>query len=333
MRLLDPVLGFPFAPEGIAHLDLNGAGEAGEFRTDGSVHIDGGSYIGTGVVATGLRVDTHVHADQNRLLITSIVAHLRQGGQLEGVVDLSPWLATAVPGTAVMQAASTPGAHNAVHRNAVPAPPAPLHPPPPSIPVNGKVTAQLKDVSLDTILDMVSAPPFQRLGINGLLNGPAIATWSKGDTDTVAVNVNLNMGPMQHLSGEVAGSGVIDATYTQRNGAVDLGKLDVHLPNSQVTAHGTLGAYPLTSPSAFSVDFHSHDLGEFDIVLRSLGLERNGKSGTAAHRAGRLPRIVGRFARQSSVCRQLAGNANSCGGAVDQFQPERPKCTISVRSS
>ncbi|HEX4756683.1 MAG TPA: translocation/assembly module TamB domain-containing protein [Terracidiphilus sp.] len=283
MKLLDPVFGFPFAPEGIAHLDLNGAGEAGEFRTDGTVHIDGGSYIGTGVVATGLRVDTHVHADQNRLLISSIVAHLRQGGQLEGVVDLSPWLATVVPGTAVMQAASTPGARNAAHRNAAPALPAPLHPPPPFIPVNGKVTALLKGVSLDTILDMVSAPPFQRLGINGLLNGPAIATWSKGDTNTVAVNVNLNMSPLpQPLSGEVAGSGVIDATYTQRNGAVDLNKFDVHLPNSQVTAHGTLGAYPLTSPSAFNVDFNSHDLGEFDTVLRSLGLERNGKSGTAA---------------------------------------------------
>jgi translocation and assembly module TamB len=283
MKLLDPVFGFPFAPEGIARLDLNGAGEAGEFRTDGTVHIDGGSYIGTGVVATGLRVDTHVHADQNRLLISSIVAHLRQGGQLEGVVDLSPWLPSPVPGTAVMQAASTPGTHNGAHRNAAPPPPAPLHPPPPFVPVNGKVTAQLKGVSLDAILDMVSVPPFQRLGINGLLNGPASATWSNGDVDTVAVNVNLNMSPSAHLlSGEVEGGGVIDATYTQRNGAVDLRKFDVQLPNSQLTAHGTLGAYPLTSPSAFNVDFHSHDLGEFDTVLRSLGLERNGKSGTAA---------------------------------------------------
>ena len=56
MRLLDPVIGYPFAPEGIAHLDLNGAGQAGEFRADGNVHMDNGSYIGTGVVATGLRL-------------------------------------------------------------------------------------------------------------------------------------------------------------------------------------------------------------------------------------------------------------------------------------
>ncbi len=41
MRLLDPITGYPFAPEGIARLDLESApGEAGQFRIDGSVHID-----------------------------------------------------------------------------------------------------------------------------------------------------------------------------------------------------------------------------------------------------------------------------------------------------
>ena len=43
-----------------------------------------------------------------------------------------------------------------------------------------------------------------------------------------------------------------------------------------------MGAYPLTSPSALTVDFHSRNLGEFDTVLRSLGVKRNGKTGTAA---------------------------------------------------
>jgi translocation and assembly module TamB len=86
MKLLDPVLGYPFAPEGIAHLDLDSAGEEGVFRADGSVHIENGSYIGTGVVATGIRFDAHVHADPARLLISSVVIRLRQGGQMEGIV-------------------------------------------------------------------------------------------------------------------------------------------------------------------------------------------------------------------------------------------------------
>jgi translocation and assembly module TamB len=281
MRLLDPVFGYPFAPEGIAHLDLNGAGEAGEFRADGSVHIESGSYIGTGVVATGIRLDAHVHADQQRLLVTSIVARLRQGGQIEGVVDLSPWLAP-VPGEAVLEAEGTPGARAAVHPNAAPAS-QPLHPPPSTIPVNGKVTAEFKDVALDTLLDMVSQPPFQRLGIGALLNGPATATWSKGDTGTVVVAATFDLSPPAQASvGEAPAAGVVDGTYAQHNGAVDLRKLELHLPGSQLEAHGNLGAYPLTSPSDLSVDFHSRNLAEFDTVLRSLGLKRNGKTGTAA---------------------------------------------------
>ena len=264
MRLLDPVTGYPCAPEGIAHVDLNGAGQAGEFRADGNVRVDNGSYIGTGVVATGLGFNAHVHADQGHLLVSSIVIRLRQGGQMEGVVDLSPWLPL-VPGEAVMQAAHAPSSRK-------PAPPQQI-----ALPINGKVTAQFKNVTLDAILDMVSQPPFQRLGIGALVNGPAVATWSNGDVRTVSVAANLGLyAPTQTSAGEVPASGAIDATYTQRDGGVDLRKLEVNLPASQLTAHGSLGAYPLDSHTAITVDVHSHNLGEFDTVLRSLGLRRNG---------------------------------------------------------
>jgi translocation and assembly module TamB len=277
MKLLDPVFGYPFAPAGIAHLNLTGAGEAGEFRADGSVHIDGGSYIGTGVVATGIRLDAQVHADPKQLLITSIVAHLRQGGQLEGEVALTPWLPS-IPGEATVQQASAPAAKalGAGKQTAVQA--ALIE-----IPVNGKVTARFKDVSLDTLLDMVGQRPFQRLGLDTRIAGPATAAWSNGDTQTVAVTAKLSLSPpASAVPGEVAASGSVDATYTQRDGAVDLRELELHTPASQLEAHGHLGAYPLTSHSAFGVDFHSHNLWEFDAVLRDLGLNRYGKSGAAA---------------------------------------------------
>jgi translocation and assembly module TamB len=101
MRLLDPITGYPFAPEGIAHLDLNGSGQAGSFRADGSVHVEDGAYIGTGVIATGVGLDAHLHADPDQLLITSIVARLHQGGQIDGDLSLVHWLPT-------LPAASTP---------------------------------------------------------------------------------------------------------------------------------------------------------------------------------------------------------------------------------
>ncbi len=273
MRLLDSLTGYPYAPEGIAHLDLGAAGQAGEFRVDGTVHIDGGAYVGTGVVERGVQLDARVHADPTQLLITSIVARLRQGGQMEGTVDLRNWLPPS--SQAAVFESSAPGSARR---------PAPVNPASITIPVDGKVTANFRGVSLDTILDMVSAPPFQRLGIDTHLNGTAIATWTKGDDKTVAVDAKLGLSaPTNTLQPQEAPAyGTIDARYTQRDGAVDVRKLELHLPASQVTAHGLLGAYPMTSPTALSVDFHTQNFGEFDTVLRSLGLKRRGKSGAAA---------------------------------------------------
>jgi translocation and assembly module TamB len=280
MRLLDPALGFPFAPQGIAHLDLDSAGEAGEFRTDGSIHIDNGSYIGTGVMATGLRLDAHVHADPRQLLISKIVARLRQGGQLEGEVDLAPWL----PHNSSAAVIERSGLNSV--RSTGPAQPPRLSIPNPdviTIPVNGKITAGFQDVSLDALLDMVGQAPFLRLGLDARISGEAKANWVKGDQQTLVVGTTLNLNPSSlGVTGEVPTVGSVDATYTQKDGAVDLRKLDMHTPASQIDASGRLGAYPLTSPSGLTVDFHSGNLGEFDAVLRDLGLNRNGKSGAEA---------------------------------------------------
>ena len=282
MRLLEPTTGYPFAPEGIARLNLTAQGNDGQFRVDGSIHTDGASYIGTGVTADGLQIDARLHADPEQLVITSIVARLRQGGQLEGAVTLSHWLPP-IPGSSTLQEAPRPPIKRSRGQRSQPQ----IKQPPPSgpitIPVNGKVSAQLKDVPLDAILDFVSLPPFQRLGLDTRLNGPASATWINGDANTLEVSASLNASPSGHpLTSEVPVAGVIDATYTQRDGAVALHALNISLPSSHIEAHGHLGAYPLTSPSAIAVDFHSHDLREFDTILRDLGLQRGGKSGTAA---------------------------------------------------
>jgi translocation and assembly module TamB len=284
MKLLDPVFGYSYAPEGIARLDLDSAGAGTEFHADGSIQIDNGSYIGTGVYATGIHLDAHVHADSKRLLITSVVARLRQGGQLEGEVDLAPWLppfsstqkaqpaGKRLPRETVI--ASTVGGD----RDTLRAPTRPF-----IIPMTGKVTARFKNVSLDTILGMVCSPPFQRLGLDSRINGLAIANWTNGVAENVSVgSILILTAPAKVLPGEVPAAGSLDATYTQRDGAVALRKLEVYTPASHLQAHGQLGAYPTTSPSALTVDFHSGNLNDFDTVLRGLGVNRNGRSGVAA---------------------------------------------------
>jgi translocation and assembly module TamB len=276
MRLLDPVVGYPDSPTGIAHLNLAANGTSPAFQIAGTIHIDGGSYIGANMNATGVNLDARVDADRDKLLITQIVARLHQGGEIDGSVALQPWL----PGPQHVPAQiSAPGPEESrSSRNVL------VHAPLVPILFNGKVTANLKNVSLDTILDIVSPPQFRRLGFDSLVNGPAAATWTNGNVLSVTVlTTNLGLSPSLHTpSGEVPASGVIDATYTQRNGAVDLRKLELHLPSSELIAQGELGAYPMGSPSVLTVDAHSHNLSEFDAVLRSLGLNRNGKSGVAA---------------------------------------------------
>jgi translocation and assembly module TamB len=282
LRLIEPITGYSYAPQGLARLDLNAAGQAGVFRADGTIHVEGGSYIGTGVVATGVQLDARLHADPEQLLISSITARLRQGGQIDGDLTLDHWLHP-IPGAATMGQAGP--ATGSTRRPRV-KPLAPVKSQASdeiTLPINGKVTATFKDVALDTVLEMVCDPPFQHLGFDTRINGPAKALWINGDTRTLSVDALLNLTPpAQVAQGKVAAGGLIDATYTQRDGAVDLRKLEFHTPASQLEASGHLGAYPLNSATAVVVEFHSQNLGEFDTVLRDLGLTRNGKSGTAA---------------------------------------------------
>jgi translocation and assembly module TamB len=283
LKLMEPALGYPNTPEGIARLNLIVAGHQGEFRIDGTVHADNASYIGTGVVARGVGLDARIHADALRLLITNVTARLKPGGQLEGEVLLDHWIAP-LSGTPVVQAAE-PLKHEKKGRSHESTPP--VSPRSTAndtgLLTNGKVYANFRNVTLDTLLDMVTGSPFQRLGLGARLNGTSNAVWSNGDVNTLAVSTNLALSPPPGApAGETPATGTIDATYRQRNGAVDLRNLTVTLPSSEITAHGQLGAYPMTSPNDLTVDFRSHNLGEFDTLLRDLGLTSNGRSGASA---------------------------------------------------
>jgi translocation and assembly module TamB len=297
MRLLDPALGYSFAPEGVARLELNSAGQDGTFRVDGTVHVDKAAYVGPGVNVRGLEVIARVHADPGALRITSVGVHLPQGGEIGGEVLLTHWLPI-VSGPVVEAATATPptkgpsrkkmGLHGGGAKPAEPAKKTTPHTvlvknPILVLVIDGKVNAEFHNVALDTVLDIVGQPPFQRLGVNAMLNGPANATWEHGDINTLAVKSLFRLGPAGNApAGEAPANGTIDATYTQKSGAVEVRQLDLNLPASQISAHGRIGAYPLTSPTALTVDFTSRDLGEFDTALQDLGLKRNGRTGVAA---------------------------------------------------
>ncbi|MGA2571482.1 MAG: translocation/assembly module TamB domain-containing protein, partial [Terracidiphilus sp.] len=275
LRLADPIFGFPCTPEGVAHLDLAAGGEASAYRVTGRVRTENADYVSEDVAARGVDLDAQVQIDPDRLFVPHAIARLRAGGQLEGSVDLHPWLPPDVPAPAQVSSAGA-GDFRASRNVLVKAPFVPT-------PMNGKVVADLNGVALDTILDMLVAPAYRRLGLDARVSGPATAAWSNGDDPTIVVSAALSLSPSaQTPQGEVPASGAIDATYTHRNGEVNLRKLELHLPSSELEAHGAIGAHPVSSATALTVDFRSHDLSEFDSVLRCLGLERHGKTGAAA---------------------------------------------------
>ncbi|MGH9590418.1 MAG: translocation/assembly module TamB domain-containing protein [Terracidiphilus sp.] len=282
LRLLEPATGYPNSPEGVAHLNLAGAGTEAVFRADGAISIVNGDYVGHDVHATGVRLDARVHADPDKLAITSIAARLRQGGEIDGDVVLSHWLPP-LPGATTVEAAHLKtgnGARLAGGRKTHSARAATA---PETIPVDGKVNAQFKNVSLDAILDVVGKEPYRRLGFDALVSGPATANWSRGDAESTVVSATLALKPSPRpQTGESPVTGNIVATYTQRDGSVNLLSLDLSTPGNHVQAQGRIGAYPVESPTAIAGDFESRNLGEFDTLLRSLGLNRGGKAGLAA---------------------------------------------------
>lgn len=282
MRLIEPLTGYPNAPEGIARLDLTGSGTGSTFQLSGRVHVDGGAYVGTGVVARGITLNARVQADSDRLLIDDVVARFGAGGAMEGTVDLRHWLPPPANPVRVVPA-SLPVESDQGQRARTTRAPVTVEAATTTIPVDGKVTAQLKDLPLDVLLEMVSQAPYQRLGIDALLNGPAEATWSRGDNNTLEVSTKLVLTRSgREPRGEAPATGTVDATYSQSNGAVDLRRLELHLPESSITASGRLGAYPMTSPTSLTVSLHSGRLAEFDTVLRDLGLDRGARKGVAA---------------------------------------------------
>jgi translocation and assembly module TamB len=277
LRLFDPLLDFPNVPAGFLHLNVDAAGDTGEFRVDGTAHAQDAAFLMPGVVLRGMNVDTHLHIDGRQMVFSNIVARFRQGGQMTGDFTLSPWLSF-VPGQANLSPASTP---NRPKREPHPAQKLPYEPP--FIPFNGKINAHAKDVSLDTILDAVSDPPFQRLGFDARVNGPITVTFTDGYTSTTVANAHFAIDPTGHpLPGELPATGEFDATYTHKDGSVALRKLLVQLPASQIQASGLLGVHPMSRPTGINVDFHSTNLGDFDTLLRDLGVSRYGRSGTAA---------------------------------------------------
>ena len=299
LRLIDPITGYPFAPEGLAHLDLD-RGRRGR-RLSRRRHNPCRRWL----------VHRHRCGRQGRatrcasscrsraVAGPSIVARLSEGGQIDGDLNtLRHWFAVRFSGAAT-HGTSQPG-HPAAR--AVPAvkPLAPSSSQAPdeiTLPINGKETANLQRMSPWTRCWKWSAdPPFQHLGFDTRNQWPRKG--ASGSTATPARSrlthlLNLTP-PAQTAQGKVAASGLIDATYTQRDGAVDLRKFGFAHPRQSVGGFRPSGRLPAqqSKRSGCRVPF-----AESRRVRR-----RSARSGIDAQRKVRNRGLASRSRRPGRLC-------------------------------
>ena len=106
---------------------------------------------------------------------------------------------------------------------------------------------------------------------------------------------------------------------------MQLRTLDLNLPGSSLQANGQLGAYPMTSATSLAIDLHSHNLAEFDTVLRDLGVQRGSRAGVGA-----LPARLGGQADfhgtwTGSLLRpRIAGDVKATQLAIELPEPAIP---------
>jgi translocation and assembly module TamB len=85
--------------------------------------------------------------------------------------------------------------------------------------------------------------------------------------------------PESSAPGELPLTGMVDAKYFQHGGRVQINQLEAHSPGTTLHVTGLLGVYPVNEPSNLTVHLVNNNLGEFDRVLKTLGLGVNGKKG------------------------------------------------------
>lgn len=240
---------------GIADLNLKGQGIKTQFVLDGQAKVAGAAYhVGT-VHIMGVDVDTGVHATEADLAFTGVRARIRRGGIVEAEMRLAHWLGTTL---------AQPGQ------------------PPATTVRRGTIRAKLRGISLRTVMAMVAPREYNELGFDTVASGEGTVDWT-GDASDLAARANVTFVPSaQTPNGEVPMSGMLDATYFQRNGSVQIKQLQAQTPATKIEVSGGLGVYPISRPSTLQANLETTNLAEFDQALSALGVAAHGKKGVQA---------------------------------------------------
>ncbi|MBW4027213.1 MAG: hypothetical protein HIU93_07385 [Acidobacteria bacterium] len=224
---------------GTVQLDLEGRGVRANMNVNGTFAAEGATYRTDIIHFSGINARSALHLTPGVILLDGLQVDFGHGGALNGAIKVTNWKqSTAAP------------------------------------PQRGSIRLNVKDLPLDTILAIVAPAQFQRIGFDTAATGTANAQWV-GDLNSLTTDAKVTMAPDgRAYRGEVPLSGAVDATYSQRNGMVDVRHLEAHTPGMTLNVNGALGVYPLDRQSTLQAHLRTTNLAEFDDVFAALGGSR-----------------------------------------------------------
>ena len=256
----------------------------------GSMKVKALAYRDQNVVLHDVDGGAQLHITPAELLLTTLTGMLPGGGGADGDLRIENWLgevpANAPAGNATKviaaqtanTAAKSIGAKEpvqSVHLRAV----APAH---------AYLTVTVNHIPLRTIMD-ITAPHYGDLGFDTSITGPTKVEWggpAKDLTSSVVVDANLKFTPVglkrKGALSDVPVSGEVLGHYDGTNQTVKIAHIGLETPQSMFVASGVLGVAQGDPLTALNVNLQVRDLGEYDQLLTSLGLQANGRKGTAA---------------------------------------------------
>jgi len=243
------------------------------FAITGDVRMSKASYRDEDVRVHDVDGGMKVRATPSVLQLAEMETYLPGGGSVTGAMHIDNWLGPvddAAHRVKVVHKTATGGEAIA------PIEPGTLH---------AYIDAQTTAVPLRTIMDVTAPVDYGDLGFDTAETGPVHVEWGDGG-ETVIVNGNLTLAPTGvHRAGalsDVPVTGTVLAQYRGGNETVAIANIHVRTPATTLDASGILGVDTGDPLTQLKAEVTTHDLGEFDQLFRTLGLEYNGRRGMDA---------------------------------------------------
>ena len=256
----------------------------------GEVKLHDAGYRNASVRVHNINGGAQLHVTPTELLFTALTGYLSGGGSATGELRISNWLGE-VPASAPATSPTTVAAAQTANKAAVGVgAKAPVE----SVTItpvqraHALLNVSINKIALRSILEIVQSKSGD-FGFDTAFSGPVKAEWGGPATeiaDTVNVDADVKFAPTGvRTRGAIANipvNGEAIAHYRGQQQVVNIDTFLARTPQSTIDANGVLGVNkgdPLTS---LRLDASVRDLGEYDQLLTSLGVQSNGKKGSAA---------------------------------------------------